>query len=159
MQLSGIGPADLLNSLSIHVVIDLPGVGSHLADHLSSGLVYDTVNVEDTGDMLIDNATFAARQLDLWRQDNYRSMQNAPNNAVAYVNLTGFMTAAEAEQLTSLIADQKESQIAVYSDDTALQAGYRATYSAEQRDILPSPVGQIEVLMAFVHSSLTVFLS
>lgn len=34
LQRSGIGPADLLRSLGIDVVLDLPGVGANLQDHL-----------------------------------------------------------------------------------------------------------------------------
>src|SRR5204863_7310005 len=34
LQLSGVGSADLLRGLGIDVVADLPGVGSHLQDHL-----------------------------------------------------------------------------------------------------------------------------
>ncbi|MFL5668003.1 MAG: GMC oxidoreductase, partial [Chloroflexota bacterium] len=34
LQLAGIGPADDLRKLGIHVVADLPGVGAHLQDHL-----------------------------------------------------------------------------------------------------------------------------
>jgi len=35
LQLSGIGPKDLLESLDIDVVVDLPGVGSNFQDHLA----------------------------------------------------------------------------------------------------------------------------
>ena len=34
LQLSGIGPRDLLESLDIEVVVDLPGVGANFQDHL-----------------------------------------------------------------------------------------------------------------------------
>ena len=34
LQLSGVGPADLLRSAGVDVVHDLPGVGEHLQDHL-----------------------------------------------------------------------------------------------------------------------------
>jgi choline dehydrogenase-like flavoprotein len=35
LQLSGIGPKDLLESLEIDVAVDLPGVGSNFQDHLA----------------------------------------------------------------------------------------------------------------------------
>ena len=40
LQLSGVGPAALLNSLGIAVIADMPGVGYGLADHYSSRIVY-----------------------------------------------------------------------------------------------------------------------
>jgi choline dehydrogenase len=40
LQLSGIGPADLLQQHGIEVVTDLPGVGANLQDHLQIRAVY-----------------------------------------------------------------------------------------------------------------------
>jgi choline dehydrogenase len=40
LQLSGIGPAELLHAHGIEVVADLPGVGADLQDHLQVRLVY-----------------------------------------------------------------------------------------------------------------------
>ena len=40
LQLSGLGPASLLNSFGIAVVADMPGVGEGLLDHFSSRLVF-----------------------------------------------------------------------------------------------------------------------
>jgi choline dehydrogenase len=40
LQLSGVGPAELLGSLRIPVVADLPGVGEHLQDHLEVYIQY-----------------------------------------------------------------------------------------------------------------------
>ena len=40
MQLSGVGPADLLKSLGIPVVRDMPGVGADLQDHLQARFNY-----------------------------------------------------------------------------------------------------------------------
>ena len=37
LMLSGIGPADHLNSLGIRPLHDLPGVGGNLQDHLDAG--------------------------------------------------------------------------------------------------------------------------
>jgi choline dehydrogenase len=40
LQLSGVGPAALLNSLGIAVTADMPGVGQGLADHYSSRVIF-----------------------------------------------------------------------------------------------------------------------
>jgi choline dehydrogenase-like flavoprotein len=40
LLLSGIGPADQLRALNIPVVVDLPGVGENLQDHLTMAVVY-----------------------------------------------------------------------------------------------------------------------
>ena len=40
LMLSGIGPADHLKSVDIEVVLDLPGVGENLQDHLVAGAAY-----------------------------------------------------------------------------------------------------------------------
>lgn len=45
LQLSGVGPAELLRHLGIPVVHDLPGVGANLRDHFSVRLVVGVKNV------------------------------------------------------------------------------------------------------------------
>ena len=40
LQLSGVGPADLLREQGIHVALDAPGVGANLQDHLQIRAVY-----------------------------------------------------------------------------------------------------------------------
>lgn len=42
LQLSGIGPKDLLNKVGVRLALDLPGVGKNLQDHLQTRLVYKT---------------------------------------------------------------------------------------------------------------------
>ena len=41
MQLSGLGPASLLQALGIPVVADMPGVGANLQDHYNGRLVFE----------------------------------------------------------------------------------------------------------------------
>ncbi|MBN9559320.1 MAG: GMC family oxidoreductase N-terminal domain-containing protein [Alphaproteobacteria bacterium] len=40
LQLSGLGPADLLQEFGIPMIRDMPGVGAHLQDHFNTYLVY-----------------------------------------------------------------------------------------------------------------------
>ncbi len=52
LQLSGIGPADLLQQHGIAVVHDLPGVGENLQDHLQFRLMYRVLKPVTTNDDL-----------------------------------------------------------------------------------------------------------
>jgi len=42
LMLSGVGPADHLKSVGIETVLDLPGVGQNLQDHLASGVLFQS---------------------------------------------------------------------------------------------------------------------
>ncbi len=42
LQISGIGPGDLLRDIGVDVLVDLPGVGENLQDHYQSRLVHET---------------------------------------------------------------------------------------------------------------------
>ena len=52
LQLSGIGPASLLQKFGIQVVHELPGVGENLQDHLAFGLLYKCTKPITTNDDL-----------------------------------------------------------------------------------------------------------
>jgi choline dehydrogenase len=52
LQLSGVGPADLLRSLGIPVLRELPGVGENLQDHLQLRLMYKCSKPITTNDDL-----------------------------------------------------------------------------------------------------------
>ena len=60
LQLSGIGPADLLKKHGVPVVVDLPGVGENLQDHLQIRLTYES-NQPTTNDAL--NSFFGQAKL------------------------------------------------------------------------------------------------
>ncbi len=52
LQLSGIGPADLLRRYGAPVVLDLPGVGENLQDHLQLRLIYEVTKPITNNDQL-----------------------------------------------------------------------------------------------------------
>ena len=52
LQLSGVGPAKLLQEFNIPVVHDLPGVGENLQDHLQHRLIYELNQPISTNDQL-----------------------------------------------------------------------------------------------------------
>ncbi|KAK5629115.1 hypothetical protein RRF57_004830 [Xylaria bambusicola] len=53
LELSGIGTKELLEKHNITTVLDLPGVGENLQDHLMTGLSYEVVDGVLTGDPLM----------------------------------------------------------------------------------------------------------
>ncbi len=53
LQLSGIGPGDLLSDMGIPVQRDLPGVGSHLRDHFNTYLSYRCARPVTMNDLAI----------------------------------------------------------------------------------------------------------
>jgi choline dehydrogenase len=63
MQLSGIGPADLLQSHGVPVVHALPGVGANLQDHLQIRLIYEVSKPITTNDQL--NSMFGKAKIGL----------------------------------------------------------------------------------------------
>ncbi|GAA6053831.1 hypothetical protein JCM3770_004740 [Rhodotorula araucariae] len=148
LQVSGVGPADLLESLNIPVVKDLPGVGMHLTDHLSGAITLNT-SFPFSGDPMTVDAAYKAEQLALWKANDPSSLYTSPNDAVAYVNLTTLFGGEDAAQaFMAEIAANQSAQVEAYSTNAAVQAGYNATYSAELRDVYASTVGQAEILLS-----------
>lgn len=148
LQLSGIGDSALLGSLGIPVVKDLPGVGMHLTDHLSGQISFSVPNVTFSGDMVTTNETFAAEQMALFEAVDPSSLYNSPNHAVAYVNLTTLLGDAQAATFIEQLNANQTAIVEAYSTNAAVQRGYAATYAAEVRDIMPSAVGQAELLLS-----------
>lgn len=54
LQVSGVGPKDLLESHGIKVVKDLPGVGENLQDHLEVYIQYETTKSKDSSQPYLD---------------------------------------------------------------------------------------------------------
>lgn len=63
LQLSGIGPGDLLRANGIDVLHHLPGVGENLQDHLQLRLIYKVSNVETINE--IDRSLLAKARIAL----------------------------------------------------------------------------------------------
>lgn len=121
----------------------------HLTDHLSGEITYNA-SVAITGDGVETNTTIAAAQLALWEADNATSLYNSPNDAVYYGNLSTLFGVAEAATFIQELIANQSVEVAAYSTNPYVTAGYNATYHAEVTDIYPSAVAQCEILMVYV---------
>lgn len=79
LLLSGIGPKEHLKSVGIRTVVDLPGVGENLHNHVSYGIDF-TVN-ETAGDELNINSA-----------NRYTYNQTGPMSSTGLAQLTGILS-------------------------------------------------------------------
>ncbi|KAF4632424.1 hypothetical protein G7Y89_g5696 [Cudoniella acicularis] len=70
LELSGIGNSSILTANGIPTLLDLPGVGENLQDHIRIQSSYQLHSNYTSFDILRFNATFAADQLALWNSNN-----------------------------------------------------------------------------------------
>ncbi|BGP54267.1 hypothetical protein JCM8202v2_001844 [Rhodotorula sphaerocarpa] len=148
LQVSGVGPSDLLDQFGIDVVSELPGVGMHLTDHLSGALTLNT-SYPFSGDPMETNMTYAAEQLTLWKEGDPNSLYTSPNDAVIYANLSTLLgSESAAKQFMSELEANRTAQVEAYSSNPQVQAGYNTTYTRELLDVYPSEVGQAEILLS-----------
>ncbi|KAI5922017.1 hypothetical protein F4810DRAFT_721762 [Camillea tinctor] len=132
LQLSGVGPKSLLNSLNISVIVDLPDVGTNLQDQGTLNVPYNlTSPMFPDSDSLTDNATYNAEQL-----GNYNA--HPPS---AYTIVKGLSTTFTSLSLSDAIDSYKDIVAAAEAEDyeqylpantdPAVLAGYKA-----QREII-----------------------
>jgi choline dehydrogenase len=64
LMLSGIGPADQLTAVGVEPIVDLPGVGRNLLDHLAAGAIRFTTRTDSmvTAETLRELAKFVTRR-------------------------------------------------------------------------------------------------
>ncbi|KAH6665811.1 putative glucose-methanol-choline oxidoreductase [Halenospora varia] len=119
LELSGIGNSTLLTANGITPVLDLPGVGENLQDHIRIQSSYQLLDSYTSFDVLRFNATYAADQLALWNA-NQVSMYDYTGSGYAFMNwaqvtndtkLQALATKAAAHPLTSSPAEALRNSV------------------------------------------------
>ncbi|KAJ6515246.1 hypothetical protein C8R45DRAFT_203429 [Mycena sanguinolenta] len=145
LQLSGIGPNSLITSLGMETVIDLPGVGANLQDHLSAQIVLNAT----------DNNTWAALKVDqdLWNEqlaiwkENGTGMWTYWNEATAYPAMGHLMGSNVSTWLASLdVTTALSTSASAASMDPTVAAGVQAQYSIIADWAASSNIGQVELI-------------
>ncbi|OGM51132.1 glucose-methanol-choline (gmc) oxidoreductase [Aspergillus bombycis] len=99
LELSGIGQKDVLRAANIQQLVDLPGVGENLQDHLRIENSYRLHPNYTSLDTLKTNATFAKQQLEAYNAGK-KSMYDYTGGSYAFLNWTG--VADEPTRMESL---------------------------------------------------------
>ncbi|KAI0820655.1 GMC oxidoreductase [Trametes gibbosa] len=141
LQLSGVGPADVLKAAGVAVKLDLPGVGQHVQDHISTQVTWKT-NAQTANSLRAQNLAAGS--------GNSPAFLSFINSATAYVNVTDLLGFDFAPQFRQTIAGELQSSLSnlVPSQDATVKKGYQAIYNATLNTLLNSPVGQIEILLS-----------
>lgn len=101
LMLSGIGPADHLQDIGIDVVLDLPGVGTTLRDHLRTDV--GVMSPDGVGMELRADASDAG-QLKEWRTTGYGPLATPENTSVAFTKSSDEVPAPDIEIMFNINA-------------------------------------------------------
>ncbi|KAJ4413891.1 hypothetical protein N0V82_008246 [Gnomoniopsis sp. IMI 355080] len=103
LQLSGVGPADLLNSLNIEVVADLPGVGHNMQDHVVFGISRG-VNVVTASSF--DSEAFTYEQERLYQEEASGMMTSPAADVLGWEKLPNNTRSGLSNSTRSILATQ-----------------------------------------------------
>ena len=146
LMLSGVGPEPILQNAGVNVVLNLPGVGQHLQDHIVTEIVWSTD--QPTAGSLEEANSNGSPPTDATSTE----FLSFVNSATSYVNSTVLFGNSEAAVITfqTQIATQLNSSMTSLcpSVDPTVQAGYAAIYQLGYESFLTSSVGQVEILLA-----------
>ncbi|PWN33411.1 alcohol oxidase [Meira miltonrushii] len=139
LQLSGIGDAQQLQNVGVDSVIDLPGVGHNVQDHLSWSISYAPgEGVEMPAASVTGNA----------QADSF------VNSATSYVNTTTLFGADGAQQLINQARSGLDNAINSANVRDEVKAAYRATMNTQINDVFSSAIGPIEILHALTYGTI-----
>ncbi|KAF8512330.1 alcohol oxidase [Gautieria morchelliformis] len=142
---SGVGPKDVLDAAGVPVNVNLPGVGQHLQDHLSTQVVFKTT------------AETAASIKGTSQSSNGTSTPflSFINSAIAYANSTDLFGLDFPSQFQQEIMANLSQSVGtlVPSQDSTVLEGYKAIYSTTAQKFLTSQVGQVELLFSLTGTA------
>ncbi|RYO83274.1 hypothetical protein DL764_009474 [Monosporascus ibericus] len=112
LQVSGVGPAALLQRFDINVIADRPGVGQNMEDHITVPLSY-RVNVETASALL--NSDYMAQAIDEFNNEAAGPLASAGGDYMAMEKVPQELRAGfSRETVRELPADWPEVSFSVY---------------------------------------------
>jgi choline dehydrogenase-like flavoprotein len=126
LQLSGIGDAAYLKNFGIKSVVDLPGVGQNLQDHLVLKANYNyTSNHFPNGGSLQSNATYAAEQRALYDagKPSAYDLTGTTGNLIIQLPLSNWTS--DAPSIIALAKSQDPAQLLGGNPNPAVLSGFK----------------------------------
>ncbi|KIW42802.1 uncharacterized protein PV06_06314 [Exophiala oligosperma] len=135
LQLSGVGPKDVLTAAGVNVKLDFPAVGSNFQDHPTAYLNWNVTNRFPYPGILQENATYNTEALALYLNNLTGPYTKAQANSAGFLSLD-MITKDGSSMVSSLLAQEPGQYLPpIYSNNRQLMAGYLA-----QRKLLASQI-------------------
>lgn len=147
LQLSGIGPADLLKKFNIDVVKDLP-VGYNLQDHVSSTMNFNFNGDYETWSKLANDQGLQASALAEW-QNQHTGLWTYINEAIGYVS--GADIAGGPSGASDFVKNTKTSDVIKTINDrhqypASVRQGLQSQIDIQNR-WFTQDIGQFEIIL------------
>ncbi|KAF9881700.1 hypothetical protein CkaCkLH20_00846 [Colletotrichum karsti] len=145
MQVSGIGPAQVLESLNISVQIDLPGVGNNFQDHPMARFPYSYTNASVFTSRDLDTSDALEDALDTFLANKTGPLTTPLINTVAFPNLK-----YHTDEWETLLQRSQNQSFDFLPLDTppAVSSGYAKQKSLLLDHLAREDVGAYELLAA-----------
>ncbi|KAH6643036.1 choline dehydrogenase-like protein [Boeremia exigua] len=144
LQLSGVGSAAYLKRFGIRSVVDLPGVGQNLQDHLVLKVNYNyTSNHFPNSGSLQNNATFATEQRALYNtgRPSAYDLTATTGNLMIQLSLSGWT--ANSSSIIDLAKAQNPAVLLGGNPDLTVLRGFTKQREAIQETINTAVVGGV----------------
>ncbi|KAF1954478.1 choline dehydrogenase-like protein [Byssothecium circinans] len=141
LQLSGVGDAAYLEQFGIPSIVDLPGVGQNLQDHLVLKVKYNyTFNLFPNGGSLQTNTTYATEQRALYDagQPSAYDLTATTGNLIVQLPLSNWTN--NSASIISLAKSQDAAQLLGGNPDPGVLSGFK-----RQREIIISNLNNTAV--------------
>jgi choline dehydrogenase-like flavoprotein len=131
LQLSGIGPSDVLQAAGIKVRRNMNGVGANMQDHPNANMMFDLKNLAPVNIFSGQDPTFNATAWTEYNTNRTGPLTQAHGSSLAFLSLSSITD--KASQIVQTIKAQNILSFlpAIYSNDQSLQRGM-----IKQRDII-----------------------
>lgn len=143
LELSGIGDKNILGPLGIQTLVDLPGVGTNLQDHIFVPSQFVALSNITTFDKLRYNQTFFAEQTAIY-QHNHTGFLTATDSALVFIPSNASVW--PRQEITSLIASvndvlKNSSLTPLQKQQYQIQLGWLENSNVPQTEIIASSAG------------------
>jgi choline dehydrogenase-like flavoprotein len=133
LQLSGIGPSEVLKAAGIRVRRSLSAVGANMQDHPNANVMFDLKNLAPVNIFSGQDPTYNTTAWDEYNNKKSGPLTQAHGSSLAFLSLSSITD--KASQIVQAIKAQNVLTFlpAIYSKDRYMQAGM-----LKQRDIIAS---------------------